>query len=260
MSSALIGHTGFVGGNILRKFSPDHVFNSHSIEDIRGRRFDMVVCAGTYAEKWRINREPAADLANIERLASILSTVTIGRLVLISTIDVYPVPVNVDEASVIDAASLHPYGRHRLWLEQELSSRFECTVMRLPALFGPGLKKNAIFDLLHGHRIESLDFDAAFQFYDLGRLWVDIETAVNHRLPLVNLSTPPTSLRDVAGEVFGVERIISDSGSASTRYDCWTRHAVVFGGSGHYIADQASVIRGLRAFVEDQRSLQGQDG
>lgn len=46
MTSALIGYTGFVGGNLAKQMSFDRVYNSQNIADIEGKQFNLVVCAG----------------------------------------------------------------------------------------------------------------------------------------------------------------------------------------------------------------------
>ena len=43
---------------------------------------------------------------------------------------------------------LHPYGRNRLELEDLVRKEFDTLVVRLPALFGKGLKKNFIYDAI----------------------------------------------------------------------------------------------------------------
>ncbi len=50
--------------------------------------------------------------------------------------------------------------------------------MRLPGLYGPGLKKNVIFDFLHDNDVHKIDSRGVFQFYDTTRLWRDLEIAV----------------------------------------------------------------------------------
>ena len=172
---ALIGWTGRVGGTLLRARPFDATFRSTDILTMRGRAFDLVVCAGVRAEKWKANRDPGADRADIARLTGVLDTVRIGHLVLISTVDVYPTPADVDEAAAIDYTATHAYGRHRRELEIFCQDRFATTIVRLPGLFGPGLRKNAIFDLLHDHEVERIHPDSAFQFYELNRLWSDVE-------------------------------------------------------------------------------------
>ena len=48
----LIGHTGFVGSNLLAKQNFDSICRSTDIETIRGRDLDHVVCSGVQAMKW----------------------------------------------------------------------------------------------------------------------------------------------------------------------------------------------------------------
>ena len=97
MARALIGHTGFVGGNLLRQGRYGDLYNSTNIGDIAGKSFELVVSAGCKAAKWIANQEPAADRAGIESLMRALERVRAERFVLISTIDVYPQPIEVDE-------------------------------------------------------------------------------------------------------------------------------------------------------------------
>lgn len=251
MTRALIGHTGFVGGNLLRQTSFDGLYNSSNVDDVRGRSFELVVCAGAPAVKWKANAEPEADLANLERLMEALGEVRAGHVVLISTVDVYPQPVEVDEDTPIDPAAASPYGRHRRQLETFLEERFDCTVLRLPGLFGHGLKKNVVYDFLHANRLEAIPPDAEFQFYDLERLWADVERVRAAGLGLVNLATEPTSVRRVAREAFGIDFENPDPPPAA-RYDMRTRHDRALGGANGYLYDAATVLAGMRAFVEAQ--------
>ena len=152
MKTGLIGHTGFVGGTLGSGRVFDALYNSTNVEAMRGERFGLVVCAGVSAVKWQANKEPGADRAGIARLMEGLDGAEIGELVLVSTIDVYPAPGDGgDEGTVIDGAGHHAYGRHRWELERWCVGRFPCVrVVRLPALFGTGLRKNAVCDLMHG--------------------------------------------------------------------------------------------------------------
>src|SRR5262249_7287015 len=127
-TAALIGHTGFVGGNLARQRSFDAFFNSSNIEGIAGRSFDLVVCSGARAEKWKANADPEADLNGIERLTRALEHVEARKLVLISTVDVFLDPVGVDEESPTPMTGLHAYGRNRRRLEQIVASRFDALV------------------------------------------------------------------------------------------------------------------------------------
>ena len=67
LPTALIGSTGFVGQTLQRSITFDALYHRPNIDSIRGQRFGTLICAGLPAEKWRANREPAPDLANMER-------------------------------------------------------------------------------------------------------------------------------------------------------------------------------------------------
>jgi nucleoside-diphosphate-sugar epimerase len=252
--SALIGSTGFVGGNLLRQTRFDDGYHSTDIDTIRGRSYDLVVCAGAPAEKWKANQEPERDRANIARLMDCLAHVEAEHVVLISTVDVYATPAGVDEDTPIDAGALTAYGRHRYELEQMVRSRFDTTCLRLPGLFGPGLKKNIIYDLLHNNALDAVCADSVYQFYDLDRLWRDVGTARGHRLGVANLATEPVSVREVAREGFGIA-FENPSQKNAARYDMRTRHDRLFGGGGGYIAARAAVLAAIAAFVAAERRV-----
>src|SRR5215831_13556219 len=194
MSAALIGYTGFVGGNLLRQRSFDALLNSANIDQIDGRSFDLVVCAGARAEKSKANADPERDLNEIERLTHALEHAEAQKLVLISTVDVFVDPVGVDEDSPTPTTGLDAYGRNRRRLEQIVASRFDALIVRLPALFGHGLRKNALYDLLHDNDVAKIDARGSFQFYDVRRLWLDINAAIDHELSLVHLPTEPATV------------------------------------------------------------------
>lgn len=254
MTSALIGHTGFVGGNLRRSRPFDDEFNSANVSDIAGRSYDEVFFSAAKAEKWRINQDPEADAAHIAELEGILSSFDTSRLVLISTVDVYRTPVDVDEDTVPVTEGLHPYGLHRLRLEEFARRRFDdVLVVRLPGLFGPGIKKNVIYDLMNDNNVDRIHPGGEFQYYDLSRLSEDVDVARAAGLDLVNLATEPVSTGRLAREVFGVE-LDAPEGITAGRYDMRTRHAALWGRSDGYLASADDVVAAVSAFVEEERA------
>jgi hypothetical protein len=253
--TALIGHTGFVGGTLTRAAPWSALFNSSTIAEIRGQSFDLLVCAGVSARKWWANKEPEADKAGIARLTEALGQSQIGELVLISTIDVYPDPCSGgDESTSIDERANHPYGRNRAELERWALERFETVrIVRLPALFGQGLAKNAIFDLMHDNMIDHINPAGVFQWYPVARLWGDIGTARANDLRLVNLFTEPLRMSRIIEVLFPAVRLGPEKHPAPT-YDVQTRHGRLFGGSGRYIMNADAVIAALSAFVAAERA------
>ncbi len=255
MTTALIGSTGFVGGTLLRQAAFDDLYHSRNIEEIVGRTYDLLVCAAMPAEKWKANREPERDRATLDRLTGCLAQVRAEQVVLISTVDVYPIPLGVDESTPIDPRAAAPYGRHRYLLEEFVRERFPATVVRLPGLFGPGLRKNAVFDLLTGNMLQAIAPDSVFQFYPLTRLWQDIATARAAGLPLVNFAVEGTSVREVAAEAFGMD-FHNDTPRPAVRYDMRTLHHGLYGGAGGYMLGRGDVLAAMRAFVSQVRAGQ----
>jgi hypothetical protein len=255
MRRGLVGHTGFVGSNLAAAGGYDAFFNSKNSADMAGQEFDELVCAGVPAVKWIANRDPEADRKVIGDLTRALEQTKVGRLVLISTIDVYPDPSQpLDEAFDPFRASNHAYGAHRLGLEQWVRARFanSCTV-RLPALFGPGLKKNVIFDLMHDNQVGKIDPASAFQWYPVTRLAQDLERIEKAGLDLVNLFTEPLATGEIVSRFFPDAQVGPPS-ATPVRYDLRTAHAAVFGGRGGYALDGATVMAALGGYLDAERA------
>jgi NAD dependent epimerase/dehydratase family len=145
----LVGHTGFVGSNLAESEAFDLCFNSKNISDAFGLHPDVLVYSGVRAEKFLANKEPEKDFEVILEAIENIKKINPKQIVLISTVDVYPNPIAVDENSEINLGMVQPYGKHRLYLENWVSSNFEdYLIVRLPGLFGKNIKKNFIFDLI----------------------------------------------------------------------------------------------------------------
>ena len=252
MKNCLIGFSGFVGSTLLKQTSFDSLYRSTNIHDIEGQSFDTVVCAGAPAQKWIANREPEADRQKIDNLITYLKTIQCKTFILISTIDVFKNPIGVDEYTPIDESGLHAYGVHRCVLEKFVESCFaNHLIVRLPGLVGPGLRKNVIFDFLNNNNLHSIDSRGVFQFYPMVNLWYDIQAALNAGLKVVHLTTEPISVADVSKQGFGkcFGNTLTNKPAA---YDMWTRHAGIFGASGHYQYSSREVIQAVRAYAQSE--------
>lgn len=253
MRSALIGHTGFIGSNLRRQFPFTDLYNSSNITQIRGKSYDVVVCAGVSAAKWWANAHPEEDRARIDALLDELLTIQAARVVVMSTVDVYPVIAGVDETFDCHSRPNHAYGTHRLHVEDVLRSRFsDVTVIRIGGVFGPGLKKNALYDLIHDNCLDAINPRSSFQYYNVSRLWVDAERAIQAGVALVNVVTEPLLTADVIARCFPGKRV-GLSAAVETHYDIRTRHAAVFGESAPYLAPAARVLAEIADFVETER-------
>jgi nucleoside-diphosphate-sugar epimerase len=253
MASALIGSTGFVGGNLRQQCVFDDCYNSSNIEDITGRSYEVIVCAGAPGVKWQANNEPDKDWASIQRLMHNLKEARAQHVVLISTVDVYPSPGGVDEDAPIDERTGQAYGRHRLLLESFVQEHFEATVIRLPGLFGNGLKKNVIYDLLHNNALDLICPDSVYQFYNLNRLWSDIETAKRYQIRLINFATEGLSVKEIACQAFDAE-FTNPAQTQAAFYDFKTKYADIYGGDQGYIYNKVQVMSDIRAYVKSMQS------
>ena len=174
---------------------------------------------------------------------------------LISTVDVYRDPVGVDEDSEITFDGLHAYGVNRYRLESFVRQHHpDALIVRLPGLFGPGLKKNVIYDFLHDNNIDKIHADGVFQYYNLDHLWADISTALDHGLKQVNLTSAPIRTGDLALDAFGIEFDNRPDGQVAGRYDVQTKLSETFGSQGRYTRTRAETLVELAAFVASERN------
>ena len=247
----LIGHSGYVGQTLLRQRRFDRLYRSTDIETIRGESFDLLVVSGAPAAKWVADRDPGSDLAGLERLASHLDKVAADLVILVSTVDVFADSRGADEES--NPTPTSAYGRNRLWLEERVRGRFPNTlVVRLPGLVGPGLRKNAIFDLRNDNNLAAIDSRSVYQFYPMVNFWDDLQTAKAAGLPLVHLTATPVSVEEVAREGFGRDFRNNVEGRAPAIYDLKSRHADLFGGRGAYQYDRRESLLAIRAYAQSE--------
>ncbi|HYX95444.1 MAG TPA: hypothetical protein VE823_10280 [Geodermatophilus sp.] len=245
---ALVGWTGFVGGALDARIAPVARFRSTDVDQLPAADVDEVVCAGAPAEKWRANAEPEADRAGIHRLVDALDGSRAGSCVLVSTVDVFADSRGVDETTPADTAQEQAYGRHRAELEEFVRRRFDdVLVVRLPGMYGPGLKKNLVYDLIHQPGARFAHQDSSFQFYDVRDLWGHVLLARDAGLSVVNLATEPVTSAQVARECFGVDYRCDDRPQVA--YDLRTAHAGALAGrEGPYLRSADEVLTGIRSW------------
>ncbi len=253
---ALIGYTGFVGSTLLSQTEFDLTFNRANIDELDGQSLDLLVCAGAPAAKWIANKEPEEDIANVRTLMGHLETVQAERLLLVSTVDVYRVPIDVDETTPIDRDATDPYGRHRYDLEVFVRERFpHAVILRLPGLFGKGLKKNFIYDLLNGNALDFTHRDSVLQWYDMSRLWDDASKCLAAGTPLVNFAVEPVSCQAIANQAFGID-FQNVTERPPVNYDMHTVHADLFGQTGPYMMDAVEVLDRISKYVAGEKASQ----
>ncbi len=306
----LVGYTGFVGSNILASAGDQigALYNSKNIEEAYGTSPDLLIYAGLRAEKYLANTASERDMEQIQQAEENIDRIRPKKLVLISTIDVFKNPKDVDETSKVDTKGLHPYGYNRYQLELWVREHFpDALIIRLPGLFGKNIRKNFIYDfinvipyMLKREKLEELsvrdpklrkyyelqsngfyrvrdvvgeekktlqdrfravgftalnftDSRSRYQFYNLGRLWDDIQVCLENDIRLWHPATEPVS----AGELYtyltgGIFK--NELAGTPADYNYKTIYGKIFGGSGGYIVSREGVLQEVKTFVEGEKS------
>ena len=302
----LVGSTGFVGGNLRAKHTFAAVCHSSDIAAQYGTQPDLCVYAGVPAAMFLANADPEADMEVMRTARENLRKIAPKSLVLISSIAVFADSRGRCEDDAPDTDGLPAYGRNRLQLEQWVREDFnDALIVRLPALYGAGLKKNFLFDLhtitpamLKPEKYNELaaksllvktgytladngfyklngtvdkaalkaffaasDFNALaftdsrsrYQFYNLGHLWQDIETARAAGLTMLHLCTPPISAAEVHTAVTGKADWTNELPKSPFDYDLRSRYAAVLGGSGDYLCTKEEELDDVTHFLREWR-------
>jgi nucleoside-diphosphate-sugar epimerase len=248
MKNALIGFTGFVGQNLNPNRFTDFI-NSKNIDDYNGRFFDLLVIAAGDARKWYANQNSSLDMLHILALFEKIKSIKAKKVIVISTVDVYndcylEKSCNEDK----DVFNDSPYGLHRLMLEKLISINYNDTsVIRLPGLFGKGLKKNIIFDACSQRydQLVNYNLNSKYQYFDLRHLDSFIDIVIEKKYPLINIATEPISVREIVNVLNIPEELISGKNSPVS-YNVTTKYV-----NSGYFFNKEQVLTAIKKFYED---------
>lgn len=251
MKSALIGYTGFVGSNLAKQHKFDDLYNSKNIEDIKGKKYDLVVSAGAKADRNEANQNPKEDWKGIKRLIDALSETKIKQLILVSTIDVYPNKVGVSENTRIKLRDLkEAYGRNRYKLELFVRKQFpKSIIIRFPNLIGIGLKKNFVYDLINNSGLDSRHKDSILQYYNLKNIWRDIQVALKNNINLINFSVEPITAHDIAYFSAGLN-FQNVTKKPPQFFNFRSKYASLYRSSDDYLYHRTEILRDIKKLIK----------
>ncbi len=150
MKKFLVGYTGFVGSNLCSEEIFDGLYDSKNVKESYETNPDILVYSGVPAQKFIANKFPEQDFKIIRDAIENIKKINPRKVVLISTIDIYKEPINVDEDSEIILEDLQAYGKNRYYLEKWVKENFnDYLIVHLPGLYGKNIKKNFIYDLIN---------------------------------------------------------------------------------------------------------------
>jgi nucleoside-diphosphate-sugar epimerase len=198
----IIGGGGFVGSAYVRLLAaqgvPHQIVTRENYASLRGAACDVLINANGNSKKFLASREPLAEFdQSVRSVAQSLEDFPCKTYVLLSTGDVYPdqsSPGVTCEDQAIDPARQSRYGLHKSLAEQLVrSTQKEWLVLRMGGFVGPGLKKNAIHDMLTGAPVW-LSPDSELQFISTDRaaalVWSLVQGGVRNEI--VNLGAMGT--------------------------------------------------------------------
>ena len=193
----IVGGNGFVGSVYVRMLADrgiEHtVITRENYDAHRGTSCDVLINANGNSKKFLADRDPIGEFdMSVRSVAETLNAFEAGTYVHLSTGDVYPDQTKPDvsaENQLIEPSRLSRYGLHKYLAEQiVIGTHPDWLIIRMGGFVGPGLKKNAVYDMLTGAKVR-LSPESELQFINTDNgaalVWQLIEKGV--RREVVNL-------------------------------------------------------------------------
>ena len=242
---ALIGYSGFVGSNLKKKIKFQKLYNSSNIHKINEHFFEEVYCAAPHGVKFLSNKYPKKDKKIILKLISDLKNVRCKKFIHFSTVDVYPDQLGLNEDFDIFTSKTNNYGENRKLIEKFIVNNFrDYLIVRLPALFGEGLKKNALYDLIINKKVMT-NKKSIFQWYNLNNLANDVEMLNKNNIKNINLVSEPISMYDILKRL-RVKKV--NFGKGLMRYNLYTKFSYLFKKKKNYISNKKEILKDINDF------------
>lgn len=155
----LIGGRGLVGSAFARQCEaqglPVAILDRESYPSFIGQSCSLLINANGNSRKPLAVSDPMADFdASVRSVRSSLQDFRCERYIHLSSCDVYPdcsSPETTRESALLEITQQSPYGFHKYLAELCVQhAARDWQIFRLGGFVGPGLKKNAIFDIVNG--------------------------------------------------------------------------------------------------------------
>ena len=174
----ILGAKGFVGSAFVRycrKNQLDHApIDLNNYREFVGQHCDLLVNAAGNSSKRLALTDPAQTFdRNVRDTLLSLIDFSADRYVYLSTCDVYndcANPARNVETTAILPVKLSRYGMSKYMGEllAQQDAR-ECVIIRMGGMVGPGLRKNAVYDLTHGGKLY-IHPESAYQYLHTDRV------------------------------------------------------------------------------------------
>ena len=108
----------------------------------------------------------------------------------------------------------------------------------------------AKFKALGFSALNFTDSRSVYQFYNLGRLWSDIQIALDKGIKLWHPATEPVSAGEVFKHLTGTD-FVNELKGTPANYDYRTIYAKEFGGTDKYICGKKQVLDEIKGFIQN---------
>ncbi len=168
----VIGANGFVGGAFVRwcegAGKPFVGLSRSNYDQFVGSSCELLVNANGNSRKPLATQDPLFDFQmSVESVVKSCVDFKFDKYMFLSSCDVYSyfeTPVGNAESDAIDLSKVSRYGFHKLNAERYVQyAASDWLVLRLGGMVGPGLKKNAVYDVVNGGPVW-LDAASELQF------------------------------------------------------------------------------------------------
>jgi nucleoside-diphosphate-sugar epimerase len=158
----IVGGRGLLGSAFVRACQaagrPFAILDRESYASYVGQHCELLINANGNSRKPLARERPMEDFdASVRSVRSTLCDFRFERYIHLSSCDVYPdcsQPSLTIEDAVLDPSSQSPYGFHKHVAELCVRhSAADWLILRCGGFVGPGLKKNAIYDILHSRTL-----------------------------------------------------------------------------------------------------------
>ncbi len=115
----------------------------------------------------------------------------------------------------------------------------------------PETEQNTVKEIFTSLNFSALNFTdsrSTFQFYNLARLWDDLQIALKNNLKLLHLATEPIKVSDLY-RFLTQKEFKNELPQKPAVYDYRTCHASLFGKDGSYLCTKDEVMQEIKEFV-----------
>jgi nucleoside-diphosphate-sugar epimerase len=224
----ILGGRGFIGSAFARtckrRGEQFVVLDRQNYGAYAGADCDLFINANGYSSKLLSKTDPLKDFdGSVRSVRSTLLDFRSQRYLHLSSCDVYPdcaSPALTDEDLILEPARQSPYGFHKHLAELCVRhSHSDWFIFRLGGFVGPGLKKNAVFDILNGGPVW-LHPDSELQFLETDRaaeIMLDVANRVETRQVFNLCGSGVIRLREIMAMV--PHQVIVKPDSPLVRYE-----------------------------------------